>query len=169
MKKSLASGVGIAAALVAFFGSGSAGAINEYVGMTYEKAAASISNWGTPVIASREGSYLPTDQCMVVGSKMASFLDSSGNKQGGKVLLDINCNDTTALDGHPGNSVVTPAGQDALKWRQRAKELSADYEKATAAGKTPACAKGPDYVEWCTKVCKLSGTCSADLAESLGL
>jgi len=117
VKKSLARGVGVlgsAAALVAVFGSGSAAAVNEYAGQTYEDAASSISDWGTPVIASRVGSYLPTEQCMVTGSRDPSFLDSSGNHRWGTVLLDLNCNDSVASAGKPGYSAASPEGRTAI-------------------------------------------------------
>jgi hypothetical protein len=158
VKKSLASGVGVAAALVVVFGSGSAGAINEYVGQTYEKAAASISNYGgTAVIATRIGEYLPTEQCIVSGS----------HNSNGKVLLDLNCNDTYAgKTGHSGNSAATPEGQQALKWIQRARAISEDYAKATADGTDSYCATDAN---WCTRICQQSGTCSSELSQFLGL
>ena len=168
MKKSLARGVGVlgsAAALVAVFGSGSASAVNEYAGQTYEEAASSISDWGTPVIASRVGSYLPTEQCMVTGSRAANFLDSSGNGRSGTVLLDLNCNDTSAFNGHPGNSVATPEGRQVKEFRDAAVRINNDFAKATAAGQTSFCEEEADY---CQKVCEESGTCSAELLDYLG-
>ncbi|MCB9410472.1 hypothetical protein [Mycolicibacterium sp.] len=112
MKKTLVRGVGAvagAAAAVALFGSGSAGAINEYVGLTYEKAAEYYG--ANPVIASRVGSYLPTSQCIITGSRSGSYNDSSGNYRGG-LYVDLNCNDTKTA-GHPGYSAMTPIGKEA--------------------------------------------------------
>lgn len=168
MKKTLVSGVGCAAVLVALFGSGSAAANpwDDYAGQTYEEAASSISDWGTPVIATRVGSYLPTEQCMVTGSRGASFLDSSGYNPGGTVLLDLNCNDTSAFNGHPGNSVATPEGKNVKLMRDSGTSYSEQYAKAVAEGQDFWCG---EEVEWCQKVCTEGGTCSAELTEFLGL
>ena len=169
MKKTLARGVGGAVVLVALFGSGSAAAINDYAGQTYEEAASSISGWGTPVIASRIGSYLPTEQCMVTGSRDASFLDSSGNNPGGTVLLDLNCNDTSAFNGHPGNSVAAPEGRQVKSMRDKGTSYSEDYDEAVAGGQNFWCGDTEENLQWCQKVCTEGGTCSAELTEFLGL
>jgi hypothetical protein len=139
------------------FGSGSAGAVNEYVGATYEKAAGNISNAGrTAVIATRIGEYLPTEKCIVTGSRYGS---------GGKVLLDLNCNDPETA-GHAGYSVMTPQGKRAQALRQQGEDLSNGYAKAIAAGKTPWCM---DNVERCQKACEQSGNCSEELLQALGM
>lgn len=170
MRKSLASGVGVAAALMVVFGSGSTGAVNEYVGQTYAKAAQAIkSSGGTAVISSREGSYLPTEKCIVVGSRKAGFLDSSGRSQSGKVLLDLNCNDTYAGNsGHPGNSAVTPDGQKVQQTRKTAQSLNEDYATATAQGSQSYCQQNAAE---CKSFCQGQGAglCSAELTEFLGL
>ena len=73
VKKAIASGVGIGSALVMFVGAGTAGANNEYKGLTYEKAVQQITaGHGTVGISSREGSYLPTEKCIVTGSRKSS-------------------------------------------------------------------------------------------------
>jgi len=158
VKKTLVSGVGCAAVLVALFGSGSAAANpwDDYAGQTYEEAASSISDWGTPVIATRVGSYLPTEQCMVTGSRSAN----------GTMLLDLNCNDTSAFNGHPGNSVATPEGKNVKLMRDSGTSYSEQYAKAVAEGQDFWCG---EEVEWCQKVCTEGGTCSAELTEFLGL
>ena len=158
MKKTLVSGVGCAAVLVALFGSGSAAANpwDDYAGQTYEEAASSISDWGTPVIATRVGSYLPTEQCMVTGSRSAN----------GTMLLDLYCNDTSAFNGHPGNSVATPEGKNVKLMRDSGTSYSEQYAKAVAEGQDFWCG---EEVEWCQKVCTEGGTCSAELTEFLGL
>lgn len=166
MKRILAGAVGGAAVLAAVFGAGSANADNEYAGQTYEKAAASISQWGKAVIASRVGDYLPTDQCIVTRSRSGNFLDSSGNGRGGEVLLYLNCNDVSAQGGHSGNSVTTPTGKRDQEQRQSANELSEDYAAATAAGEQPWCEKNADQ---CYNFCEKTGYCSAELNEFLGL
>ncbi len=163
MRKSLASGVGVAAAFIVMSGAGSAEAspYGPYVGSTYGDASGSItSNGGTAVIVTREGSYLPTEKCIVVGSR----------KSGTKFLLDLNCNDIYAGEsGHPGNSAVTPEGQAAKTTLNTAKYLNENYAKETAAG------SGKSYCEEntdsCTRFCqgKGAGLCSAELMQFLGL
>lgn len=117
MKKYLAIGIGAvsaAAASLAMFGSGVASATNEYAGQTYADAAQAISDAGqSATIATRVGDFLPTDQCMVTGSRTANFLDSSGTNAGGRVLLYLNCNNSFAAAGVPGNSVGSPEGRQA--------------------------------------------------------
>ena len=66
---------------------------------------------------------------MVTGSRSANFLDSSGTNPGGRVLLYLNCNNTFAAAGVPGNSIGSPEGRAARQ----------DYEdklaEAQAAGR----------------------------------
>lgn len=138
VKKTLVGGMATgAAALVAMLGSAPAGAINEYEGMPYYKAANAISQSGaTPVISSKVGSFLPTSQCIVTGSHKASFLDSSGNNSGSKVLLDLNCNYTFALPGVPGNSLGSPEGKaahdEAVQKAQEAQQKAQAEQDAAA-------------------------------------
>lgn len=165
VNKSLTS-FGVAATLVFFFGSGTAGAVNEYKGMTYEKAAAAISKWGTPVISSRTGDFLPTEKCLITGSRSANFLNSSGKKRGGTVLLDLNCNDNTAAGDHPGYSVMTPEGKKAAQQRRSAESINKSFAQTQAAGKTPWC---EGHLDYCQRVCKVSDLCSSELLKYLGL
>ena len=158
--------LGSAVTLVGISNSVPAGAINEYVGKTYEQAAESISQWGTPVVASRVGSFLPTGKCIVTGSHPPSSLDSSGNKPGGRMLLHINCNATTAASGHPGNSVATSAGRKAKELRDKGVLFSENFAKGTVDGLTPSCER---YFDYCVEVCDQAGTCSDELLQYLGL
>ncbi|GAY14335.1 hypothetical protein MSZK_10610 [Mycobacterium sp. shizuoka-1] len=132
MKKQLAVGigaVGAAAAWAVMFGSGTASATNEYAGMTYADAAQAISDSGmSSTIATRVGTFLPTDQCIVTGSRNADFLDSSGTNPGNRVLLYLNCNNTFATAGVPGNSVGSPEGRQARS----------DYEEQLAEAQAKA-------------------------------
>lgn len=126
---------GAATALVALYGVGTAGAINEYEGQTYADAANAISQSGsTAKISSKVGSFLPTNSCIVTGSRTASFLDSSGNNSGGKVLLDLNCNYMFALPGVPGNSHASQEGkaayEQAVEQAQQAQEQAAAEQAA---------------------------------------
>lgn len=154
--------------LVVFVGSGSAAAVDEFKGQTYEKALNNLQGGGWTVrIVSKIGEYLPTDECIVSGSRVASSADSSGRRTNGVMLLHLNCLDTTALNGRPGNSVLTPAGKEALVWREKGKNLSIDF--ARTDGKAPYCTTSDRAAEGCFNVCTEAGTCSAELAEYLGM
>ena len=170
MKKSLVSGLTVATALVVTFGSGVAAADNEYKGLTYAKAKEySEQGGGTIEIASRTGEYLPTEECIVTRSRFARYLDASGrNSTSGVLMVDLNCNDKTAFNGHSGNSAATPEGAKAVKYRAMAKQLSEEFAQAAAAGKESWCQKG-DNAKQCVGVCKTAGNCSAELLEYLGL
>ena len=165
MKKTLTRGVGIlggSAVAVVLFGSGSASAINEYVGLTYEQAA---SYGATLKIASRVGQYLPTAQCIVTGSRTANSLDSSGNNIGaGTVLVDLNCNDTMTA-GHPGYSVMSPQGKEAKALKDTGTDISNNYAQSVEAGQPSWCEENGDK---CLDYCERSGTCSDEVLEFLG-
>jgi hypothetical protein len=165
VKKIVAGAVGGAAALTVIFGAGPATADDEFKGQTYEKALEGVKNYGgTAVIAGRVGNYLPTDQCVVVRSRTARFLDSSGSRQS-KQLLYLNCNDPQSA-GHPGYSVTTPEGKKAQKARQTAATINDDYVKASAADKQSWCEQN---AEQCGNFCKRTGLCSEEVNEFLGL
>lgn len=158
MRKSLAGGFCIVAALVLALGSGSAQA--GFEGQTYGEAAATITSWGaTPVIAARNGSYLPTDQCIVIRSYKSP-------QDGGKMLLDLNCNEIAAVYGHPGNSATSSQGKAVQARRDSAARISSNYAQAVAAGQQPYCASD---VEGCINVCEAARSCSEELVEFLGM
>ncbi len=165
MRKSLVRGVGVISGVItaaAVFGTGSASAVNEYAGLTYEQV---LEYAGSAVIASRVGQYLPTEQCIVTGSRSGSYLDSSGNNRGG-VYVDLNCNDPKTTSGHGGYSVATPQGKKTKAERDYAKSISQNFAEATAAGQTSWCAENADK---CWNACDQSGECSAEVEEFLGM
>ncbi|MCX2928787.1 hypothetical protein ORI20_00775 [Mycobacterium sp. CVI_P3] len=147
MKKPLLLGlgaVGVATATFAIFGSSVASATNEYAGETYADAAQAISDSGqSPTIATRVGSFLPTDQCMVTGSRSANFLDSSGTSGGGRVLLYLNCNNNFAAAGVPGNSIGSPEGRQARSdyedqiAQQQAEAQQSETDELLQSGEVP--------------------------------
>ncbi len=165
MKKILTRGVGVlggAAVAVVLFGSGSASAVNEYAGLTYEEA---VGYGATLKIASRVGQYLPTDQCIITGSRSATYLDSSGNNtSAGTVMVDLNCNDTMTA-GHPGYSVMSPKGKEAQALKNTGKDISANYAQSLEAGQPSWCEENG---EKCWDYCEKSGTCSDEVLEFLG-
>lgn len=127
MKKALVRGGAVisgVAALFAVFGCGPASAVNEYKGMTYGEASGQI--WGSgarPVIASRQGTYLSTYNCIVSGSHKATLLNSSGSNRGSVVMVDLNCNYPFATANAPGNSLASPR-VGLLESRLRSSTLS---------------------------------------------
>jgi hypothetical protein len=147
---------------VVLFGSGLASAINEYAGLTYEQAA---SNGATLKVASRVGQYLPTDQCLIIGSRNSISLDSSGqNASAGAVLVDLNCNDPMT-DGHPGYSVTSEQGKKAQALKTTGKDISENYAQSLEAGQPSWCEENGDK---CWDYCERSGTCSDEVLEFLG-
>ena len=159
MKKSLARGVGVigsAAMAVVLFGAGSASAVDEYKGLTYEQVLQYTSN---VKVASRVGQDLPTAQCIVTGSRNSSSLDSSGNYRGG-LLLDLNCNDPMTE-----YSVMTPQGKEAQALKETGKDISTNYAQSLEAGQPSWCEEN-GYRCW--DFCERSGTCSDEVLEFLG-
>lgn len=167
VKKILAGAVGGAAVFAAVFGAGTANAVDEYKGLTYEQAAESINGGGgSAVISSRVGEYLPTDKCIVSGSRRANFRDSSGNATGGTVLLDLNCTDTMTA-GHPGYSVTSPQGQKAKQLKDSVTYINQDFAKATEAGQPSWCEENADS---CVRICQKDGAaCSEEVLGFLGI
>ncbi|MCB0932551.1 MAG: hypothetical protein KDB71_11710 [Mycobacterium sp.] len=139
MKKALVRGGAVisgVAALFAVFGCGPASAVNEYKGMTYGEASGQI--WGSgarPVIASRQGTYLSTYNCIVSGSHKATLLNSSGSNRGSVVMVDLNCNYPFATANAPGNSLASPEGRAA---REQAEEQYAQQQAAAQAAQAAA-------------------------------
>jgi len=159
VKKSLARGVGVigsAAMAVVLFGAGSASAVDEYKGLTYEQVLQYTSN---VKVASRVGEDLPTAQCIVTGSRNSSSLDSSGNYRGG-LLLDLNCNDPMTE-----YSVMTPQGKEAQALKETGKDISTNYAQSLEAGQPSWCEENGDR---CWDFCERSGTCSDEVLEFLG-
>ena len=159
MKKSLARGVGVigsAAMAVVLFGAGSASAVDEYKGLTYEQVLQYTSN---VKVASRVGQDLPTAQCIVTGSRNSSSLDSSGNYRGG-LLLDLNCNDPMTE-----YSVMTQQGKEAQALKETGKDISTNYAQSLEAGQPSWCEENGDR---CWDFCERSGTCSDEVLEFLG-
>lgn len=157
MKKPLSLGIGVVSAAMAasaIFGVGTASAINEYVGMTYDKASSQISSWGgTATIATRTGEELQTGDCLVVGSRTASFLGSSGFAGGSQVLLNLDCSQPLAEPGHPGASAASPAGRQI---KQQQKDLEWLNENPDYCSQ---------YASYCKQICEAyADKCSDEIA-----
>ena len=160
MRRPVVGGVVVAAGLFAALGSGVvyANPYDPYSGQTYADAMSAInSSGGSATIATKEGSYLPLDQCIVTGSRRINS----------KFMLDLNCNDTSALNGHPGNSVTTPQGQKVQQTQNTARDISENFAQATAAGQKSWCEENAEScANFCTK--QAAGLCSAEVMQFLG-
>jgi hypothetical protein len=133
------------------FGAG-VGAADQYVGKTYDQAAASITKYnGTPVVGAVSGDQLALNDCIVTSSHKSKFLNASGkNDRIHDVVLNLNCNNKVAEPGHPGNSAASAEGAKAKK----------DIQAAATINKNPAiCQRSDDFAKWCEVVCKRSGLC----------
>jgi hypothetical protein len=144
------------------FGSGIAGAINEYQGATYEQVVEAVGSNGSPpawlVIAGRTGSYLPTEKCVVSSSRT--------DRKSGNLYLYLNCNDVVA-GAHAGASVATEGGKKAASIRKWTAYLQTNYEDAIASGEKPSLCGGEISLPSCLNACRNSGTCSKDFLEYL--
>ena len=142
MKTHIALGLGMVGVIAAsglLLGTGVATAA-EYNGETYEDAADAISEeGGTPVIATRVGGQLSTDECIVVNSQDHSYLrdpldDVYVLSVTDEVRLNLNCAGSFASTTNPGASVASPAGREA---KAAAEEAEAAEEQELAAVSTP--------------------------------
>ena len=104
---------------------------NEYAGQTYAQAQQAIQQaGGTDTVATVVGDQLPTTQCRVTGSRSANTLDPGGfNSGGGRILLDLNCNNDLASPGNPGNSAASPQGQQTLEDQQAQQQAEAQQNQ----------------------------------------
>ena len=123
--------VGAAAVSMLLFGTGVAAA-DDYAGQTYADASAAASDAGlTAVVASRTGSKLSEDECLVERSQTAPFTSANdGAVVEGNVQMYLNCDGAYATNASPGKSVASPEGGAA---KAAADEEAAAEEEAAAA------------------------------------
>ncbi|MCB1287910.1 hypothetical protein [Mycolicibacterium sp.] len=82
----------VAVAALALGGSGVAAADDEFVGETYAEAQQAISKAGlTSRIGTTVGGDLPTEKCIVSGSRTVEIVGSSGMTGGSEIVLDLDC------------------------------------------------------------------------------
>jgi len=115
-----ANALGAIALSTALFGAGAAvAAAGEYDGQTYADAAAAIEeSGGTPVIVTRVGDQLPTEECIVMNSQDHSFVRDDPDSVymlsvTDEVRLTLNCAGGFSTATDPGSSVASPAGRAA--------------------------------------------------------
>jgi hypothetical protein len=149
----------VAVTVMGTFGAGLAAARGPNpMGKTYRDAAEDISAWGwTATIATVIGAQTATDDCLVIGFREASFLDSDGGSRNNEMLLDLDCNARVAAAGQPGHSAGSPEGRAAKK----------EIKTLTYYGKDPAkhCASIAAY---CRQLCeKYADSCSSEMQDFL--
>lgn len=112
----IAGAVGAIAVSMSMVGAGVAAA-DPYAGQTYGDASSAISSYGqTAIIAGRVGSLLPDSECIVTRSQQAPWTSGANFVPvTDTVLLYLNCNQTLAGPGVPGNSAASPEGRQAKK------------------------------------------------------
>lgn len=132
------------AMLVAMQGSGLASA-DAISGQTYADASEYLSETGSNVvIATVVGDQLERDKCIVTHWQL-----NSSNKE--EALVYLNCNATVATAGDAGNSVTTPAGQQAKLDAKRAANITKD---------SSICETSDDATEWCISLCERTELCT---------
>ena len=122
--------VASAALAMALFGAGTATAAPDVVGEKYSDAKEAIEeDGGEAVVASRVGSTLEEDDCIVSNAWDASFLriDASDEDQ---VQVALNCAGDYATATNPGASVASPLGREA---KSKAEEEAAEQEEQELA------------------------------------
>ena len=141
MKKLIVLGAGAAisaaAASAALFGAGVAGAAPDVVGQTYADAVSAIEDEGsTAVVASRVGSKLEQDECIVTrawDSPLGRFNNGEFGLAADEVMISLNCNAGYATTTTPGASLASPGGRKA----KAADEAAAAEEAELAEVSTP--------------------------------
>jgi hypothetical protein len=124
--------VGAAAVSMLLFGTGVAAA-DDYAGQTYADASAAAGDAGlTAVVASRTGSKLSEDDCLVERSQTAPFTSANdGAVIEGNIQFYLNCDGAYATATSPGKSVASPEG-GAAKSAADEEEAAAEAEAAAA-------------------------------------
>jgi hypothetical protein len=108
--------IGTALTLLVSFGGPAAAKSDPLIGKKYSEASALISGWGADaVIETVIGSRLATDDCIVGTWSRSSFRDIDAKKRKGAILLNLNCNDSLASAGSPGNSATSAEGKLAKR------------------------------------------------------
>jgi len=127
-----------ASASLALFGTGVAAAAPDVIGQTYADALEAIDEEGsTAVVATRVGSKLPQDECIVTNAWDAPFGRFVNGELGyadDEVMLSLNCNGGYASPSGPGASLGSEAGREA---KAAADEAAAAEEAELAEVSTP--------------------------------
>jgi hypothetical protein len=129
--------VASAAAAMALFGTATAAA--EFEGETYADASDAMSEDGIdPIVATRTGDKLETDDCIVTSAWEPPFLRGVGDGfeySEDEMLVSLNCAGAFATATNPGTSVQHPLGREAKSKAEE--EAAAEEEEALAEAATP--------------------------------
>jgi len=119
-----------------------ASAAPNLVGMTYEKASSTASNWGlTAVISTSTGTELQQSDCVVINQVLRPATTLGQNSK--TLLLSLNCNATVATATEAGNSAATPEGQKAKK-----AQATKDWRENTPQGQAWCATNVVEHPEW---------------------
>jgi hypothetical protein len=115
----VAAGSSLMAAALALTCAGVAGAAPAVVGMTYNQAQQAVQDAGmSAVVSTTIGTALPQGDCIVTSQTLRSAVSFGRDYTPSKVLLSLNCNDSVAAPGKPGNSAASPEGRVAKQQEQ---------------------------------------------------
>jgi hypothetical protein len=145
-----------AASAVMMLGTGTASADDphdSWDGKTYGKAAAAVSNYYTPVVVSKIGDQVPTEECIVISSERSQMTDSRGRKRSKDYYFHLNCQAGVA-GSKPGNSVTSEIGQKTKADQASAQALAKRLEK-----NPDTCNKSEDSYNWCVRLCDRTKMC----------
>ena len=121
-------GVVITAAL-ALGGAGVASAEDEFVGQTYAEAQQAISKAGlTSRVGTTVGGDLPTDKCIVSGSRTVEIVGSSGVTGGSEIVLDLDCSLSAAAQNE--QQQAPQESQESQEGAREGQEESALLQEA---------------------------------------
>ncbi|GAT14832.1 Uncharacterised protein [Mycolicibacterium thermoresistibile] len=130
----LCAGAIVAGGMLAIGGAATAAAVPAVVGQPYADAAQAIEDaGGTPRVASRVGTQLSDDECIVTNAWEASFVRDAGDEfvpDDGEVMVALNCNGARATATDPGASVLSPEGRAAKQAEEARAALAAASESA---------------------------------------
>lgn len=138
--------------VIGTFGSSVASAKDSYSGETYADVAAAIAGRnGKAIVATVDGSQLPSDDCIVASWTRGVFRDSSGQSRSHEYFLNLDCNQALASPGHPGNSLMSPAGRRA--------KLDEALARKIAIAKDSTMEWCDEHAARCQQVCKETKLC----------
>lgn len=126
--------IAVASLLITALGTGVATADDALAGLTYAKATKALDGSGlTPIIATRTGSFLSDDECIITRSQLRAVKGKPT-----AILLYLNCNATVASNGNPGNSAASPEGRAEKEAQAVADSINANPDACKASAKAEA-------------------------------
>lgn len=145
-----------AASMSMLLGAGTASADNphdSWDGKTYGKAAAAVSNYYNPVVATKVGDQVPLEDCIVISSERSGKTDGRGRKRSKDYIFHLNC-EAGIASGKPGNSITSEIGQKTKADQEQAHALEARLEK-----NPDTCNKSENSYNWCVRLCDRTKMC----------